>query len=1079
MLEFLLGRACSGKTQQIISSVAESSKDGEVVLIVPEQFTFETERAIIKQESANAENITVISFTRLYDEVMQYFGRGSAVCVSEFEKIILMKRAMKICEDNLQVFSRYIKYTDFVLSLNETIRDLKFAGVDSAKLDFAASEIGGPLGAKLHDIAIITSAYEALLENKYIDSSDRLSKLYFELESLEYFKGKTVYFDSFSGFTGQQYKIIEKVFEQAQKVVFSFSCDDSDSTAINVFYNTSFAVNRIKDIARSRGVKDITLNKLVDRFYSNSAMGRLEEIMAGKAPDGDFASDNQVRIISCDNKREEAIAAANIISREIRENGYRFKDFIVVARNADEYASNIARQCIVNDIACFMDKSIKLAATPICVYISTLFELVKSFSAENVLKLLKIGLNNFTVEEIAELEDYTYVWDIGGADWKNEWTMSVKGLQTDDDYEQDKESLARINQIRQRVFDMVIDFKNAFKGNPEQRAKAVFNHLIRYKIDKSLSMLCDEFEKEGDTYYASALKQSWDNLIMVLDSLCRALEKNNESESEFVEAFNIAVQVSEISNVPQMLDEVTFGSADRIRPSKPKIAIILGSNQGVFPHRTAKSGILQPSDKDKLQGFGIQLDDAIKGAVEENYLVYSMVCCPTDKVYVLYSSSSVSGEPMEPSAFVSKIIKGFSDVEVAEFKLSSEGEFTPKTAQAAFLEIGSVEKKDFLSIKESLKDYTDFTEKIEDMLKTEEKMDFSVSPDLSRKLFGSNVKISATKFDTYHKCSLSYFLKSGLRVKKLQKADLNVLQRGTIAHFVLENIIEKHSNNLADLTPAQISAEVDLLIHEYMASVRGAEILMTARFSFLLNKISSSVKEIVYHLAEEFAQSQFIPKFCELSIGDNGDIPKVEYTLSDDSTIYLEGKIDRVDVYKNNVRVVDYKTGKMTFTLSDTLVGLNMQMLLYLYAVIKNGKDIVEDPKPAGILYMPARKSKSTKSLKMNGLIVDDEDVLSAMEKDNGGKFVPKLSPKSEQHVSGQTFDLIFNKIDELIVNMGRKINAGEFSAQATDGATVKACAYCDFAPICRSSNKEHKKAVKLANSEVVELLKRGEDCGV
>ena len=115
----------------------------------------------------------------------------------------------------------------------------------------------------------------------------------------------------------------------------------------------------------------------------------------------------------------------------------------------------------------------------------------------------------------------------------------------------------------------------------------------------------------------------------------------------------------------------------------------------------------------------------------------------------------------------------------------------------------------------------------------------------------------------------------------------------------------------------------------------------------------------------------------------------------------------------------------------------------------------------------------------MNGLIVDDEDVLSAMEKDNGGKFVPKLSPKSEQHVSGQTFDLIFNKIDELIVNMGRKINAGEFSAQATDGATVKACAYCDFAPICRSSNKEHKKAVKLANSEVVELLKRGEDCGV
>lgn len=128
MLEFLIGRACTGKTQEIINRVAEASKNGEVVLIVPEQFTFETERAIIKQPNAKAENISVLSFTRLYDEIMLHFGRGAAACVSEFEKIILMKRAMKSCEDNLNVFAKYIKYTDFILTLSETIRDLKFAG---------------------------------------------------------------------------------------------------------------------------------------------------------------------------------------------------------------------------------------------------------------------------------------------------------------------------------------------------------------------------------------------------------------------------------------------------------------------------------------------------------------------------------------------------------------------------------------------------------------------------------------------------------------------------------------------------------------------------------------------------------------------------------------------------------------------------------------------------------------------------------------------------------------------------------------------------------------------------------------
>ena len=108
MLELILGRACSGKTQEILNRVALASKDGKVVLIVPEQFTFEIERAIIKYNDANTDNISVLSFTRLFDEVMLSFGKGASVCVSEFEKIILIKKALKACQDNLQVFSKYV-----------------------------------------------------------------------------------------------------------------------------------------------------------------------------------------------------------------------------------------------------------------------------------------------------------------------------------------------------------------------------------------------------------------------------------------------------------------------------------------------------------------------------------------------------------------------------------------------------------------------------------------------------------------------------------------------------------------------------------------------------------------------------------------------------------------------------------------------------------------------------------------------------------------------------------------------------------------------------------------------------------
>ena len=115
----------------------------------------------------------------------------------------------------------------------------------------------------------------------------------------------------------------------------------------------------------------------------------------------------------------------------------------------------------------------------------------------------------------------------------------------------------------------------------------------------------------------------------------------------------------------------------------------------------------------------------------------------------------------------------------------------------------------------------------------------------------------------------------------------------------------------------------------------------------------------------------------------------------------MRGYVDRIDMMKKNgkqfIRVVDYKTGKKQFHISDILYGLNMQMLLYLSAIQKNGeKRYGEKIVPAGILYMPAEvsaveadikdsddkvKTERDKKLKMNGIILDNRCVVEGMEK--------------------------------------------------------------------------------------------------
>jgi len=55
----------------------------------------------------------------------------------------------------------------------------------------------------------------------------------------------------------------------------------------------------------------------------------------------------------------------------------------------------------------------------------------------------------------------------------------------------------------------------------------------------------------------------------------------------------------------------------------------------------------------------------------------------------------------------------------------------------------------------------------------------------------------------------------------------------------------------------------------------------------------------------------------------------------------LSGFVDRVDEWLHNgkryLRVVDYKSGKKSFDLSDVRHGLNIQMLLYLFALEREG----------------------------------------------------------------------------------------------------------------------------------------------
>ena len=81
MLQFILGRAGSGKTEYIRRMLADHSLAGKggCVLLVPEQYSFETEKAMLRlagPQRANA--VQIYSFTRLAETVFRRRGAWRA-----------------------------------------------------------------------------------------------------------------------------------------------------------------------------------------------------------------------------------------------------------------------------------------------------------------------------------------------------------------------------------------------------------------------------------------------------------------------------------------------------------------------------------------------------------------------------------------------------------------------------------------------------------------------------------------------------------------------------------------------------------------------------------------------------------------------------------------------------------------------------------------------------------------------------------------------------------------------------------------------------------------------------------------
>ncbi len=1076
MLQFILGRASSGKTYTVTQKIAEYVSQGESpVLLVPEQFSFESEKNILDAVGDGAaQRVSVISFTRLCDEIERVAGGVCGESITDADRVILMNRAIKICREQLARFKKYAASTSFASIMIDTIGEFKmnFISVDDLR-NAADNTDDEQLKLKLLDTALIYENYDCLICEKFIDNTDRLTKLYYALETYKYFENKSVFIDSFKSFSGQQSKILERIISQAKSVTITLTDNVDDRREFGLFSNIKKVKHRISAIANKFGVhicEDMVLN---GKNYACNELSALEEFMATGRTSFDGECKN-IAICRADSIYSEADYVARNIRRIVRESGARYSDFVIIARDTEPYQNALEVACQKNNISCFIDRRIPLNTMPTAVALLSASNTAKNFTTENILRFHKSGINLLDFEHLATLENYTYLWGIEGEGWLKEWTMDPDGFIANGNLSESAiNKLNDINTLRKKAIDPLINLKNNFKGNAQNMARALVNLFDECNLSEQFKTFSQQYA--NDTMYSDAIRQSWTSIMKILNSLTLCFGEESISKKEFCDALEQALALETVGLVPQMIDEAIFGEADRIRPSRPKYAFIMGANQGVFPRLQTKGGLFADNERQKLITLGLDIPNKVFSlAVDEECLLYTNLCCASNGVFISYSTN-IDNNTAEPSVFVTDIKKQFNCKCFNEPSVLSE-DYLPETLEDAFsLFCNSITNYDcdLATLTEVLKD-TNMSHRVQNVLNCRENTNHFITEDTARQLFGDRIIMSPSRFDTFNRCRFMYFCRYGLGIERLQPAEFNAMQRGTIVHYVLQMAVENYGKGLGDLNQEQIDNLVEQYTNDYLNLIAGYNDIETPYLKYLVSTIKRTLKFVLARLALEFAQSDFTPVKCELKIGFDGDIPQIKIPIENSGTLELTGVVDRLDIWNGYIRIIDYKTGHRDFRLPDILFGQNVQMLIYLYAVLKSKKF---GERAAAILYMPANrdKSNSKSARRMNGLIAAEESLITAMDKENKGEFIPKYSEKSpsDSFINQQSFDDIFKFIESRLERTGKAIYNGDIAADPIDGLDSGACKYCEYQSVCRKSNKINKSVPKLSNDEVLSEIKR------
>lgn len=1111
--KFITGPGGTDKTAKCIDMLKRClGSYKHIYYVVPEYLSYSAEKQISAEFGVVSDaKVNVTSFKKLYCETVNVTGERHTKKLTAGGVRVLMAYICLKNKQNLKMIGKSAHSPGFAEIMTNAVREFKTYNVSPEDLTAAAEKISDSFKLKLDDIAKIYTEYTNYLAEGFSDAQDELSILETAIrENPGLYAGSLFVFDGFTMFTPDQLNVISALSEKSD-LAFSFTTDETTEDTYKTQKNSIRKIRSVLSGAEEKPLEKAEYGQRFDAFPEGRYI--LETLLYGKNVKYDKKPENVEIYEFAEQYQETEFVAEKII--ELIKNGARYKDVMIVARDSDRYLPVIASVFKDYEIPVFIDKKLGAVNQPaINAVLSALSVLQENFSYESVFSYLKTGFSNLSEFETDLIENYIIATGIRGKSWMKKWEYTPYISELFGDKEQ---FLENINSIREKVLCPLLNLKNKLDehGTILGKTTALFEFIKEINLYGKIAGMVQRFKKT-DPQTAAYCGRVWNLLLKSMDELVELLGEKEERTEMFINLFALGLSMHEISIVPINTDVVQVVTPENISEKPEKYVFVMGANDGVYPSVMQNEGLLSDRDRSVLGGLGIELaQDTLSKALEENYITVKTFLSAYGKIFISYPVGDAAGGARFAAVPVKRIKSVFPELEI-KTEVVSPGMYgddkiiKPKPAFSKYA--ANLRSGEKISEKWSKagawyrrnpqwQDRFNMLKKAVDFRPSTKELDKNVVD----KLYEKGLNLSVSSMERYAKCPFSYYATYILNLKTRERVDFSSADTGTLMH----EAIEKLSGSIIKNGYTWKSSPRDFLEREIIRISDEIIIALESKFDSAslsqkrkLARMKDLLEQSVMYIADHLRAGEFEPLGYEIQFGTGKNYEAVTFEMFG-KKIRLRGKVDRADIFcddagRKYIRVIDYKSGDKSFDFSAMLYGLQMQLVVYLDRLCEE-----TGAEPAGILYFrlfdpvveaaqnsPETKIQEliTKQHKMSGVVVDNPDIIRAMDSSVGSdsKVIPVRFKKGgdidarSSVLTSEQFNHMQKHINRLIRKVGKEILEGKTDISPSHFGNTTGCDYCDFKKIClfdEHCGGHFKEFEALGKDEVLNLIKKaGED---